>query len=432
MQRRAAMALLSLVIVVGGLGAAVFMLSGKQLTGPAIASLDTAQGALAKARANLARVFGPGIDLVATDRRLAQQLLSEAYTSLESASRSIPAATITPLRNQVVDGLDRLFSMADATDETLFTFPGNPAKDLRAIVEGPVGDGSPFVLDAATSSVYRIDLKNGKATAIFREGNSATGRKEAAPKLLAVGGRDLLILDEKNVVWRWRPANTSGKGTLNRFPSGVSGSSEWGSDVIAIGTFIRDSEANLYNFYVIDESAQQILRYSPAADGGGFPGTPTRWLSAARDVSGITSLYIDGDIWLADGGQVLRVVNGNPAGWDATAPGDEILRKAPDYSVISSGAERRIGTLYGFDDANDRIVALSKVNGAFLGQFRLEVDGKDGWTDLRGFYVDPGQGDEPDSIVWISKTGIHRSVLQPPTAPGASPGPSEGASPGAK
>jgi hypothetical protein len=219
---------------------------------------------------------------------------------------------------------------------------------------------------------------------------------------------------------------------LNRFPSGVSGSSEWGSDVIAIGTFIRDSEANLYNFYVIDESAQQILRYSPAADGGGFPGTPTRWLSAARDVSGITSLYIDGDIWLADGGQVLRVVNGNPAGWDATAPGDEILRKAPDYSVISSGAERRIGTLYGFDDANDRIVALSKVNGAFLGQFRLEVDGKDGWTDLRGFYVDPGQGDEPDSIVWISKTGIHRSVLQPPTAPGASPGPSEGASPGAK
>ena len=427
MQRRAAVALLSLVVVIGGLGAAVFALSGKQPTGPAIASLDTAQDALRKARSNLARVFGPGIDLVATDRHLAEQLLSEAYTSLESASRTIPAATITPLRNQVVDGLDRLYSMSDATDSTIFAFPDDPAVDLKAVVKGP--DGSPFVLDAATKTVYRIDLKNGRASAIFREGNSANGRKEAAPKLLAVGGRDLLILDQKNVVWRWRPANTSGKGTLNRFSSGVSGSSEWGDDVLAIGTFLRDREANLYNFYVIDESAQQILRYSPAADGGGFPNPPTKWLSAARDVSAITSLYIDGDLWLADGGRVLRVVNGNAAGWDAASPGDAILRGEPAYSQISSGSDRRTGTIYGFDDRSDRVVALSKVNGSFLGQFRLEADGKDAWTDLRGFYVEPGIDTEPDAIVWISKTGLHRAVLHAASAPGASPEASEAASP---
>jgi hypothetical protein len=430
MQRRAAVALLSLVVVVGGLGAAVFVLSGKQPPGSAIASLDTAQGALAKARANLARVFGPGIDLVATDRRLAEQLLSEAYTSLQSAGRSIPAATITPLQKQVVDGLDRLYSMSDATDSAIFEFPDHPAIDLRAIVQGP--DGAPFVLDAATKTVYRIDLKNGKASTIFREGNSATGRKEAAPKLLAVGGRDLLILDQKNVVWRWRPANTTGKGTLNRFPSGVAGSSEWGNDVRAIGTFIRDSEANLYNLYVVDESAQQILRYSPAADGGGFPNAPTKWLSAPRDVSGIASLYIDGDIWLADGGKVLRVVNGNAAGWDAASPGDTVVRGAPAYSLINSGSERRTGTIYGFDDTNDRIVALSKVNGSFLGQYRLEADGKDLWTDLRGFYVQPGKENDPDSIVWITKTGLHRAVLQSAAAAGASPGPSQGASPAAR
>jgi hypothetical protein len=320
--------------------------------------------------------------------------------------------------------------MSDARDVSLFEFPASKAVDLRAIVQGP--DGAPFVLDAATSTVYRIDLKNGKASTIFREGNSATGRKEAAPKLLAVGGRDLLILDEKNVVWRWRPANTTGKGTLNRFPSGVSGSSEWGNDVLAIGTFIRDSEANLYNFYVIDASAQQILRYSPAADGGGFPNAPTKWLSAARDVSAISSLYIDGDIWLADAGRILRVVNGNAAGWNAAAPGDTVVRKAPTYRVISSGSERRAGTVYGFDDANDRVIALSKVNGAFLGQYRLEADGKDAWTDFRGFFVQPGNENDPDSIVWITKNGLHRAVLQSAAAAGASPGPSKGASPAAK
>jgi hypothetical protein len=430
MQRRAAVALLSLVVVVGGLGAAVFVLSGRTPTGSALASLDTAQGALAKARANLARVFGPGIDLVATDHHLAEQLLSEAYTSLQSAARSIPASTIAPLQTQVVDGLNRLYSMGDATDKSIFEFPSNPAVDLRAIVQGP--DGAPFVLDAATKSVYRIDLKNGKASTIFREGSAGAGRKEAAPKLLAVGGRDLLILDAKNVVWRWRPANTTGKGTLNRFPSGVNGSAEWGNDVLAIGTFIRDSEANLYNFYVIDQSAQQILRYSPAADGGGFPNPPTKWLSAARDVSGITSLYIDGDIWLADGGNVLRVVNGNAAGWDAAAPGDTILRAAPNYTVISSGSDRRIGTMYAFDDGSDRVVALSKVNGSFIGQYRLQTDGKDAWADLRAFYVEPGQENEPDSIVWITKTGLHRAILQAATGPGASPGPSAGASPAAQ
>ena len=80
-------------------------------------------------------------------------------------------------------------------------------------MHGP--DGAPFVLDAATKTVYRIDL-GGKASAIFREGNKAAGATESAPKLIGVGGRDLLMVDAKNVVWRWRPANTTGKGTTPR------------------------------------------------------------------------------------------------------------------------------------------------------------------------------------------------------------------------
>src|SRR5215213_7099882 len=79
MQRRAAVALLSLVIVVGGLGAAVFVLGGRQPTGAAIATLDAAEGAIERARANLNRVIGPGIDLVVSDRRRAETLLTDAY-----------------------------------------------------------------------------------------------------------------------------------------------------------------------------------------------------------------------------------------------------------------------------------------------------------------------------------------------------------------
>ena len=421
MQRRAAVALLSLVVVVGGLGAAVFVLGGGKPTGPAIQSFDTAQAALARAEANLKRVVAPGIDLVTTDPSLAEELLAEAYTSLETASRSYPATTITPLRDQVTGALDRLYQMSAIRDSALFQFPEDPAVDLRAVVKGP--DGAPFVLDAATKTVYRIDLKNEKASAIFREGNKAAGATQGVPSLLAVGGRDLLMVDSRNVVWRWRPANPNGKGTITRVR--VSGASEWGADVPAVGTFLRDREANLYNFYVVDVSAEQILRYSPAADGGGFPAAPTKWLGAARNVSEISSLYIDGDIWLADGGELLRVVNGNAAGWEAADPGDDIVREPPAYRLIGSGAERRTGIIYGFDGESDRLVALSKVNGSYINQFRL-ADG-DGWADFRGFYIEPGIESEPDAVIWITKSGLHRSVLQAGLAPGASPEPSDDA-----
>ena len=318
MQRRAAMAILSLVVVVGGLGIGYALLGGKTPNGPAIASFDSAQAALELAQANLNRVIGPGIDLVQNDPTRAADLLTKAYSAIVTAEKAnLPASTVGPLKAQITAALDRLYGMVDVASSPTFTFPANATIDLRALVKGP--DGAPFVLDAATKTVYRIDLSGGKATVIFREGNKAAGATEGVPKLLTVGGRDLIMVDSKNVVWRWRPANTTGKGTITRVR--VNGATEWGDDILAIGTFIRNSEANLYNFYVVDPSVQQILRYSPAADGSGFPNQPNQWLSSPRDVSAITSLYIDGDIWLADGGQVLRVVNGNSAGLGGVAAG---------------------------------------------------------------------------------------------------------------
>jgi hypothetical protein len=428
-QRRAATALLALVVVVGGLGAAAFLFGGRQPTGPAIATLDAAQSALDTARANLNRVIGPGIDLVANDPKRAEQLLTQAYTSIQAASAGgIPTSTTGPIKTQIVAALDRLYKMANVTSTPLFTFPNSPKVDLKALVRGP--DGAPFVLDAATKSVYRIDLASRKATVIFRAGNKpSTGGTEGIPKLLGIGGRDLLMVDDKNVVWRWRPANTTGKGTITRVHP-ITGSSEWGNDVLAIGTFIRDSEQNLYNLYVVDPSQQQILRYSPAADGGGFPGVPSRWLTAARDVSHITSMYIDGDVWLADGGQILRLVGGNSAGWTATAPGDAVQRGTPAYRLIASASDRRTGTIYGYDRDHQRVVALSKVNGAFIGQYRLANAAK-GWSDMRGFYVQPGIDGEPDTLVWLGPKGIQSALLEPVGGPPASPAPGAAASPSA-
>jgi len=421
MQRRAAMALLSFVVVVGALGVGVFFLASGRPAGQVISSIEAGQQALDAARADLQRVNGPGVDLVANDPRKADTLLRDAMAQLDTAATSgIPKPTIDPIRAQVVSQIDRLYKMIDVVDTSIFTFPNTTPVDLKSIVQGP--DGAPYVLDGATQSVYRIDLAHNKATAIFRKGIKAAGTTEDAPKLLSTGGRDIVIVDAKNFVWKWRPANSTGKGTLIRVR--VSGSAEWGNDILAIGTFIRNADSNLYNLYVIDPSAQAIWAYPPAADGSGaYPAAPSNRLATGRDVSDITAMYIDGDIWLAEAGNILRLVNGKSEGWTATLPGDDIVRPAPAYRLVTSGAPRRAGTIYGFDPANMRVIALTKVAGGFIQQYRIGAGSK-AWTDLRAWYVEPGVSDAPDAIVWIDGTTIHRTILEAATSVLASPGPS--------
>jgi hypothetical protein len=420
-QRRAAVAALALIAVVGGLGLAVYAFGG---TGQqeAISSISVGQAALEKAQANLAEVSGPGIDLIEDDPDRAKELLTEAYEELDTAGDAgIGTARIESVREDVVEGLDRLFGVVPVASTDLFPFvPGEGGEpfDLRALVQGP--DGAPYVIDATTKTVYRIDLKRNKASAVMRAGKKAGGTTISTPRFLAVGGRDLLILDAKNVLWRWRPSNDAGKGTLGKVT--VNGARSWGDDVTAIGTFLRDKDRGLYNLYVVDPSEQQIRAYSPAADGGGFPAKSTGWLDTARPVDKIGALYIDGDIFMADDGALRRYTSGKGDGWDADDPGDEILRPTPSYGLLAGVDESRQGVIYAYDRPNGRVVAHDKASGDVLNQYRL-AGGLDDWEDLRGFYVVPGVDEAPATMVWLSPTGIHQAVLQTVPDVSASPSP---------
>jgi hypothetical protein len=426
-QRRAAVAALALVAVVGGLGLAVYAFGG---TGQqaAISSLSAGQAALEKAQANLEEVSGPGIDLVEDDPDRATDLLTEAYEQLDLAEDAgIGARAIQPIRDDVVSGLDKLFGVVPVASTGLFPFvpgEGGDPFDLRSLIRGP--DGAPYVIDATTQSVYRVDLKRNKATAILRAGKKAAGTTVSTPRFLGVGGRDLLILDAKNVLWRWRPSNDAGKGTLGKVT--VNGARSWGDDVTAIGTFLRDRERGLYNLYVVDPSEQQIRAYSPAADGGGFPQKSSGWLDTARPVDKITSLYIDGDVYMADEGALRRYTSGKGDGWDADDPKDELLRPAPAYSMLAGVEESRKGVVYAYDRPNGRVVAYDKASGDFVNQYRL-AGGLDDWQDLRGFYVLPGIDEAPSMLVWASPTGLHQAILREVRDVIASPSPAASASP---
>ena len=108
------------------------------------------------------------------------------------------------------------------------------------------------------------------------------------------------------------------------------------------------------------------------------------------------------------------------------------MLSSPDRPDGSSS--KRIGPLYAFDEANDRIVAFDKGNGDYLAQYLLADDG-DGWSELRDMVVLPGAGrpSRRPPMWWISGDALHSAVLQQAEgpAPTASPTPTEEPAPDA-
>ena len=423
-QRRAALAVLALVVVVGGLGLGVYAFGGNSTQG-AISSVNAGQKALDQARADLAKVSGSGIDLVTDEPDKALDLLTDAHTQLDAATKAkVNASVIAPLQRQVDAGLDRLYGVVPVASTDLFTFKpaeGADPFDLSAMVQGP--DGNPYVIDRATKAVYRIGLKNNEATLVVKQGTKNKSGTVANPRYLGVGGQDLLILDAKNVLWRWRPSNDAGKGTLTKVT--LQGSASLGDDIMGINTFLRPGTRGLYNLYIVDPSEQQIRAYSPAADGSGFPAKATQWLATARDVSAMTSTFVDGDLFAADAGALVRFVGGKNEGWTAKAPKDSLLRGAPAYSIIAAGPARREGQIFAFDKPNRRVIALAKVDGKYIAQYRLAGHVPD-WDDMRAMYIIPGVDPEPSTLVWMSHDGVHQAILVavPDVGPVVVPSPS--------
>ena len=433
-QRRAAIAVLALVVVVGGLGIGVYAFGGSGSPEQAISSVNAGQQAIAAAREDLAKVTGPGIDLVADDPDQALELLTDAYRQVQLAeAANVADSVVGPLRQQTVAGLDRLYGVIAVRSEPVFTFvpaEGGEPVELRAMTRGP--DGAPYVIDRTTRSVYRVDLSAKRATVVARVGMKQGGATFSNARYLGVGGPDLLILDAKNVLWRWRPADSEGNGTLTRVR--VQGSTSWGDDIKGFNTFLRDASRGLYNLYVIDPSEQQIRAYSPAADGSGFPAAPTAWLATARDVTGMSSTYVDGDFFTVDGGAVRRFVSGKDDGWDADAPTDTLLRPSPTYVLVTGAGERRAGNVYLFDRPNARVIALDKTDGSYRAQYRL-AGGAPDWSDLRSMYIVPGIEEGPPTLYWLSLNAVHAAVLEavpdvaPRSTPSASPSADASATP---
>ncbi len=444
-QRRAAMAGFVLVVVVTALGLGLVYFPGghDQAARP---SQVLAADAVQTIMDDLAKISGPGFDLIHDDRPKALTLLNDAYAKLRDAkTNGVPETILAPLRAKVLRGLETCFGVVPVASASAFVFPtGTTTPDLTALVRGPV-DGLPYVLDKGSKTVYRIDPKTKTATIVLQSGRAVAAGVPADPRFLAVGGRDVLILDSKNTLWRWRPADAKGRGTLTKVK--VIGSASWGTDVLGISTFQPGTSASgLYRLYVVRPGEQQIEMYAPSADGSVYPGTPSKRLPGPQKLDDVDAMLIDGDIYLAQSGKINLVVG--RSSWKPGAIGDDTLHPSAHYTALATsshavgtGAAQRIldddlgsGTIYAYDRDSARIVAFSKDDGKYQGQYRL-ANGDASWGNLRAFYIIPGTASAPPSVVWIGSAGVGIAPLltvpdtitgtvAPSASPSASPSPS--------
>jgi hypothetical protein len=352
-----------------------------------------------------------------------KSLLLSAVTNLNLAeSGGGPAGQISTLRTQATEALNEIFLVNNATPIDLFDFDAAGATvEIEAIVQGP--DGLPYVIDNVTGAVYRIDAERGRATVVYQPGFDLYGTRTGRALLLAASGPDLVVFDASSNLWRWRPSDGTGKGTLVKLR--VRDGELWGSDVKAIVGFAADPGTGLYRLYVVDPSARQILRYQPAPDGTGYPAAPTAYLISPMSLGAMTGIAIDGDVYMTNDGVLRRYSGGAEDEWSPAAIGDELLRPLLTPTLVMSAGASRTGIVYVWDSSARRVIAYSKAtSGAMLGQYIIsDQTGASG--DVRGGYILPAADGGAPTFVWAEASRVRSVVLGTPVdqEPGASVGP---------
>jgi hypothetical protein len=329
--------------------------------------------------------------------------------------RSTGTATGSPMATADVSG--RLSDAAILDAHVVASFGSD---QLTAAVMGP--GGAAYVIDATDNKVYRVDLQTGVKLAVFWPGLGVGGTSTGSPRLLAAGGQDVLILDDLNSVWRWRPAegDTSGHGSLAEL--NIPDSSTWGSGVRALAAYVINSQLGLYNLYVVVPSASQILKYPPALDGSSFPTAGrANYLSVPQDVSTVDDMYVDGHIFLVARGKVTRYSLGQAESWAMASPAKSAAEpNDPHFTrVAADNPNKDQGTLYAYDRNNKQVVAIRKADGVSVETYGAPA----ALDDLHAMFVVTA-GDGSESLYWLNGGSLLAAPIRPGGgAPTASPSP---------
>ena len=433
-QRRGAIAILAFlaVILVVGVGVAAF--PRLQEHTPADVSNATADFNSAKDKTDQA-LGSTGLPAVAADRAIS--LLQGAYADLQSAVTAGATTGVADLRARIVAGLDLLYNAHSATARQLVSL-GATAQP-SALEQGPIQDPKAlYFIDAKANTVSRVDPTAASPTVkvVVKAGDTGVGTRSpiAAPRLLAAGGLDLLIVDSNGDLWSWRPSNKAGLGTLRKVV--VKGDQVWGpGGVTDIATYPSDSQS--YGIYVVLPALKQILKYSQFGDGSALS-PPTNWLTDASDDPGqYLGMTIDFNMYsiVASAGScdtacvgdtvVAHLAGHTVSGYHTgTLPDDGDLRPGHNYQLITNSGDKSSGRLYLYDALHQRVVVFNKTGGTYVEQWQT-VPGGTAMSDVRGIQVvqpTDTTSTAPTVLYWLTSRGLYASPLvNVSQTPGASP-----------
>ncbi len=412
-RRRASIAAIALVAVIVVLGALVWYLGPFRTESPVNNTPDAA-AALADATSKANQVFGSA-DLLHSDPTSAQLLLQTAWDDLVSAKNGVDAATWNRVEAQVANGLDTLFNTTAVSGSRFYSAPAGEL--ITGLVVGP--DAAAYAI--VGTGVVRVDPTNGSVATIVQTG-SGSAQGMAQPRLLGLGGPDLLIVDTNGGLWRWRPSDAQGGGTLGQVR--VAGDQVWGADVVDIETFVINADQGLYRIYVPYPTAQQILRYEPTADGSGFSAPAPYFVGTTENVSAFKQLMIDGDVYAVTEPALTRYFNGRDSGFSLDpAPDDKNLRPGHLYEMLAATGLKGSGDLYLWDKKWSRILVYDKDQGTYQQQY-IAANGAPPFSDLTGMYIVDRGVTQPPILVWARPDGLYQVPLVAPQTPIGSPAPS--------
>jgi hypothetical protein len=423
-QQRAAIAVIGLLTIILLIGTGMYFLSGANQHDN-IDSQQKAQQAFAQAKSDIAAVYGKVPDLLSNDPKKAGDYLRDAYKQLKVAEdNGYPPAQLADSQDQVTAGLNRFYNVTTIQPEVVASLGTD---DLTGAVLGPSADGAAYVLDKTLGTVYRISLDTGAKLPVVEVGHAPINGASVVgnPRLLATGGPDILVLDDFNSLWRWRPGD-KGHGALVKV--NIPDNTSWGNGARAIGTFVVNPVIGQYNLYIVVPNANQILKYQPAVDGGSYPqNSRANYLSVPQDLTQVDDMYVDGKIYLVDGGKITQYELGQTRpNWSVDTPADVELRPlAPVYKRLTAdNPAQDLGTFYAYDSTNRRVVAFKKSDGTIVGQYIVPPT-MNWFTALTGMFVVPGVGTASPTLYWTEGSNLMRAYLGPQgQAPTASSSPS--------
>jgi hypothetical protein len=182
-----------------------------------------------------------------------------------------------------------------------------------------------------------------------------------------------------------------------------------GDDIRAMTAFLTDTDANLYNLYVVDPSEQQIWRYSPELGGSGFSEAGGYLASDNEDMGAVHDVFeANGSIYTLTSGNMVRHYSGRIQEFDlAELPDAGDMRPGHDYRLATELDDR----LYVYDATWSRLIVFDRVTGDYVEQWAT-TGRVPPMEDLRGMYVvAANRRDNPPTVFWLTADGLYQSQL---------------------